>query len=225
MRTAVLQATTICVISMLYNHYDTQNMFNEVFQDEGWIGMVSAVNGSLVSASTGTQRGNWKLSVDSGDKSNTTLLLNQTTPLNSTIRPTTRSTGEPFLSRELPRNSIVSIVLLALQYWWFVGLERLLPARPRSKRVPTQQKEQVEENEDREEEVVKKWIAQGRVRRASLNWCNTFLKWVIAMTVGNLGLHIVGFTLRELLKFQSPSAVLQGLKRVSRPSAACSNKH
>jgi hypothetical protein len=57
----------------------------------------------------------------------------------------------------------------------------------------------------------------GKVQRASLSWCNTFLKWILEMTVGRLWFHTVEHVVRELIKLSSPSTMLAGLKMVSRP--------
>jgi hypothetical protein len=110
------------------------------------------------------------------------------------------------------------LILSALQYWWLIWLERMLPARPRYRDVPYQRNEKVEENEDREEEVVKRWIAQGRVRRASLNWCNTFLKWMLQVTVGKFWYHTLGYILVKFLRLDPPRKVLESLKKVTHPS-------
>jgi hypothetical protein len=135
-------------------------------------------------------------------------------PKNQTelIPNTKNATKESFYGRELPREVLIVFILVILQYWWFVGLEKILPARPRRRDVTYQGKEKVEESEDREEEVVKKWIAQGRVNRASLNICNTFLKWVLELTVGTLWFLTVQHVLRQLLKLNSPMSVFVGLK-------------
>ena len=172
-----------------------------------------------------TDRTPGRLSPDPGDTMNRTLSLNHTngldngTAINGTLNAN-KTPAESFYGRTLPREVVTYLVIYALQYRWFIWLERLLPARPRYRNVPYEREEKVEESEDREEEVVKKWVAQGRVHRASLNWCNTFLKWLLELTVGRLWCLTVEYVIRVLLKFESPKVVLKGLKSVSHPSAS-----
>ncbi|KAF2437756.1 hypothetical protein P171DRAFT_424555 [Karstenula rhodostoma CBS 690.94] len=89
---------------------------------------------------------------------------------------------ESFYTKKLPLDVVAMLIMGVLQYCWLLRLEHALPARSRRRDVVV--KEKGEMDEDREEEVVKKWIAQGRVRRASLNWCNTLFKWILNLTVG-----------------------------------------
>jgi len=230
MRNAVLQATAICTVSLLYSHYAEENIFAEVTQDETFKTLLNLLtNGTLSNATipgltdqTGQLAIDVKPTVNTSDGTSFSLALqygNETrTGLNGTsgINGTAGSEiSESFYRRKLPREVIISLALAILQYWWLIGLERILPARPRYRDAPAQQKEQVEESEDREEEVVKKWIAQGRVHRASLNWRNTFVKWVLDMTVGMLSIFTVEHMLRQLLKMKSPMLIFKGLGEVS----------
>lgn len=222
MRTAVLQATAIFTFSTILSYHLSENMFDQVLKNEAFLNMTNALNMSIPFASTNNTPG--RLTLDAGDSTNGTLSLNDTTGLNNktAINGTLSATKNPvesFYGRRFPREVVICLVISALQYWWLIWLERMLPARPRYRHVSYQREEKVEESEDREEEVVKKWIAQGRVHRASLNWCNTFLKWLLDLTVGKLWYHTVAHVIRVLLKFQSPKSVLEGLKSVSHPAA------
>ncbi|RYO05433.1 hypothetical protein AA0119_g3150 [Alternaria tenuissima] len=225
MRNVVLQATAICTISLLYTHYVSENMFDAVIHDETF----SHLAGMFDNATAAEQAHNARLekmqkSVIPKDEADNYVMrtVNETNgttwsyfvPKNQTelIPNTKNATKESFYGRELPREVLIVFILMTLQYWWFVGLEKILPARPRRRDVTYQGKEKVEESEDREEEVVKKWIAQGRVNRASLNICNTFLKWVLELTVGTLWFLTVQHILRQLLKLNSPMSVFNGLK-------------
>jgi hypothetical protein len=225
MRNVVLQATAICTISLLYTHYVSENMFDAVIHDETF----SHLAGMFDNATAAEQAHNARLekmqkSVIPKDEADNYVMrtVNETNgttwsyfvPKNQTelIPNTKNATKESFYGRELPREVLIVFILVILQYWWFVGLEKILPARPRRRDVTYQGKEKMEESEDREEEVVKKWIAQGRVNRASLNICNTFLKWVLELTVGTLWFLTVQHVLRQLLKLNSPMSVFVGLK-------------
>lgn len=83
---------------------------------------------------------------------------------------------------------------IPLQYYWHIWLERILPMRPRGGGSTSAQAEKInvgEGHQDHEEEIVKRWIATGKVKRASLSYWNTFLKWILDITVGNTILGIV----------------------------------
>ena len=216
MRSAVLQATAIGILAMLYDHHVTVYMYDEFMENEGLKNITSMINATVPQPSTNsTQSGHGRLALDAGKDINGTLPLNQTAGFTNGTTTTANEPTESYYGRTFPRKVVVYFVISVLQYWWFIGLEKLLPARPRYRETPYDRKVQIEESEDREEEVVKRWIAQGRVRRASLNWCNTFLKWVLDMTVGMLCFQTVGYLLREFLKFKSPTKVFKGLKSVS----------
>jgi hypothetical protein len=119
-----------------------------------------------------------------------------------------------------PNEVVVFLVVTAIQYWWFLALEKMLPARPSRFQDAVRSEKVLEGGEDREEEVMKRWIAQGRLRRTSLNCCNTFLKWLLNMTVGALWYHTVEyFVLMVVLKLHSYSGPAPlGLKSIHRPS-------
>ncbi|KAI4652354.1 hypothetical protein J4E93_002555 [Alternaria ventricosa] len=226
MRNAVLQATAICTVSLLYFHYAEENIFDEVTQDETFKTLLNLLtNGTMPNATipgltdqTGQLAIDAKHTVNTSDGASLSFALQHGNETRNGLNGTNGINGtadseipESFYRRTLPREVIISLALAILQYWWLIGLERILPARPRYRDAPVQQKEQVEENEDREEEVVKKWIAQGRVHRASLNWRNTFVKWVLDMTVGMLSIFTVEHMLRQLLKMKSPMLIFKDL--------------
>lgn len=102
-----------------------------------------------------------------------------------------------FYREILPMEIISFLVLSIFQYCWLIGLERAFPARPRRTNVLVDEKVGVDD--PREEEIVKTWIARGRVRRVSLSWCNTWLKWVLNLTIGRLGLTALSCILRKSL--------------------------
>jgi hypothetical protein len=181
-----------------------------MMENEGFMTMWNTVDSLAVHVTnnaTKTHRG--RLAFEEAQSLNHTMTTNGTSGA-------TMKNEESFYS-QLPKELVIHLVIFALQYWWYIGLERLLPARPRSKDVPHRQEGKTEMSEGREEEVVQKWIAQGKVQRASLNWCNTFLKWILEMTVGKLWFHTVEHVVRELIRLSSPKVILVGLKRVSCP--------
>ncbi|KAL1797929.1 hypothetical protein ACET3X_004535 [Alternaria dauci] len=224
MRNAVLEATAICTVSMIYTHYVSDNMFDVVIQNKTFSNLAEIfANGTASDRAHNARLEKMQKSVIPKDEVDNYVMrtVNETdgttwtyfVPKNQTeaISTTEDATKESFYGRELPREVFILFVLMMLQYLWFVGLERILPARRRARDVPYQEKEKVEESEDREEEVVKKWIAQGRVNRASLNICNTLLKWVLDLTLGTLWFITVQHVLRHLLKLNSPMSVFSEL--------------
>ena len=129
-----------------------------------------------------------RLNLSAGDTANRTVSLNYANHNNRTRANHAVKTAKntSFYGQILPKEVAVLLVLSILQYWWFIWLERMLPARPNRKGALYRRGEKVEESEDCEEEAVEKWIAQSRVKRTSLNWCNTFLKCLLELTLGRL---------------------------------------
>jgi len=208
---------------MIFTYHNAGSVFGTVLEDEGYLNMTNAVESSLFNSTKPNTSG--RLALGAGDAanmtssfSNSTILVNGTMVNGTSTDP--GSSPESFYGRKFPRRLFVRFMLSALVYWWLIFLERMLPARPRRREVLYQREEKVEESEDREEEVVKKWIAQGRVRRASLNWCNTFLKWLLHVTVGRLLYEVADHILNNFLQLKSPREALEGIKTVSYPSLA-----
>jgi hypothetical protein len=104
------------------------------------------------------------------------------------------STGGPewakYLKSDLPRRAIILFVCDIFFYYEYIWLEKMLPTRsrafalapPTTPRSPAAEK--AEGDEEVEEEIIKKWIAQGKVKRSSVNWCNVFMKWILHLTIG-----------------------------------------
>jgi hypothetical protein len=191
-----------------------------LIENEAVVGFNKALNKSVPISTTIPPQ---QFALDAGNTTNRTVSLTHTLGLANATAPrlpyVPSQPVESFYRQLLPRETFIFVVLSVLYYWWHIFLERILPARPKSQSVPSEK--EVEHSEDHEEEVVKKWVAQGRVRRSSLNWCNTFLKWVLEMTVGRLWYHSVGHGVRTLLKTQDPTLPLSGLKGVSHLSSFC----
>jgi hypothetical protein len=138
--------------------------------------------------------------------------ITNSTALNETVSRAMEP-EEPFYSRQLPVGVFTWFVMCTLQYCWLIGLERALPAR--SRRRDTTVADKGEMSEHHEEDVVKKWIAQGRVRRASLNWCNTFLKWILSLTIGRVWWHAVRHVVYQSLRLESPRKIWADMLSVS----------
>lgn len=120
-------------------------------------------------------------------------------------------------SWQLPRTAVVVALASALQYRWMVWLERVLPARPRRRDVIEPGHGEAE-TDVYQVKIVKIWFARGRVKRASLNWWNTFLKCVLELTVARLWYHAREHALETLLKLQHPRNIMLKMIGVSRSS-------
>lgn len=213
MRTAVLQATAIYLASEILSHHLSTNIFNQVMANEGVRNLTAIVNRTSSVLAAPASATPSQLTLDTGNTANLTTPLRNTTIYNSVPCGLLNTPPEKFYSWSLPREVLIYTLISVLQYYWLLWLETILPARPRRR---TAGQSYQGEGDVREEEIVKKWIAQGRVKRASLNWCNTFLKWVLELTIGRLWYHGVEHVVRVLLKLQNPGTVMQGMKRVSR---------
>lgn len=86
----------------------------------------------------------------------------------------------------LPRQIFICILLFPLAYYWQILLERAFPTRPRRKDIIYSKEKEITATADQEEQIVKRWIDQGKVQRSSILWWNTFLKWILDTTIGNL---------------------------------------
>lgn len=107
-----------------------------------------------------------------------THLLDEAREAKEAENPTTET---PIFSLWNAKRLLVSALTYVVSYYWNLFLERKLPARPRGN-TPKETTEGV--SEDAEEKVVKRWIAAGKVTRASLSGWNTFYKWVLDISVG-----------------------------------------
>jgi hypothetical protein len=98
------------------------------------------------------------------------IVFSNDTGVNSTLTNTSVSNSEEsFYWRTLPRDVFACIIITILGYYWQIWLERTFPARTRPCEKVVSEKFAERDDESREEKVVKKWIAQGKIRRASLS--------------------------------------------------------
>ena len=127
---------------------------------------------------------------------NTTITYNNFTLSTNTTDSSKTSTKKSFYKSEFPTELFLLCILTPLSYYWQIWLEKTFPGRLRAHELP--EKPMTDELDDREEAIVQKWIAQGKVKRASLSWWNTFMKWTLDMTLGNLWVVVMSY-LYELL--------------------------
>lgn len=93
---------------------------------------------------------------------------------------------------------------MVAHYYWHIWLERILPTRLKGTVVPVRDEKEapLETNEDVEEKIVQKWIAQGKVRRSSISWANTIAKWMLELSVGNLWRCVLWILLQRIVQFK-----------------------
>ncbi|KAI0539446.1 hypothetical protein GGR58DRAFT_464320 [Xylaria digitata] len=112
------------------------------------------------------------------------------------------------------------ILLGPLMYLWHIQLERLFPSRrPAHHRnqsgITHRESKQTEADtidadDAREEQVIQKWLQQGKIHRASLSWRNTFAKWVIQWTIGRYWIDNLEMIADAILKLKSPRKSILG---------------
>ncbi|KAF2964699.1 hypothetical protein GQX73_g8881 [Xylaria multiplex] len=105
-----------------------------------------------------------------------------------------KTTKQPSKDWKIPilaclRTFFSQILLGPLLYFWHIQLERLFPSRRAAHHLGQNdiahreskktEADTTDADDVREEQVIQKWLQQGKIRRASLSWRNTFAKWVI----------------------------------------------
>ncbi|KAI0129949.1 hypothetical protein BJ170DRAFT_681430 [Xylariales sp. AK1849] len=206
LQSAVVQTTLFIALNYIVTHEIDRNAYNSVWDDEVFSNYTNVLfnrtqvamgNATASSAYNGTDTNN----------------LNSTW-LNATSPAATSPEESSFYFKTLPRNLLVYALLVPLSYYWHIFLERFFPARPRGVEVHHDKQEKVVDvHEDHEEEVVKRWIAQGKVRRSSLSWWNTFVKWVLHLTVGKLVYEVVFHLVEGCVKLQPLTTTFEQLRR------------
>ncbi|KAI7549663.1 hypothetical protein KC331_g3664 [Hortaea werneckii] len=113
-----------------------------------------------------------------------------------------------FYLDELPRDLAIQLVLFLANYQWQCLLERWLPTRPQGSNFTAQEKAKVTDDDDMmEDEVMRRLIAKGKVRRASISWCNVFLKWLINNTITFSVIASAYHVIDEVSHLRSPTQI------------------
>jgi hypothetical protein len=99
---------------------------------------------------------------------------------------------------------IMLLIAYPLFYFWDLKLEALLPTRPRRFKSVTstgdRYKDTIDELKHEEEDVVRKWLLAGRIRRqSSLSWRNVICKWLLDVTIGLVLRNSIRILLHKLL--------------------------
>lgn len=242
MWTSVLQATAIYTASRVFVHHTSEAIFRDVLHDpavsnytdvlrnaslEPWANATFNSTRDATSTPIGLPTGTTLAEQGSDDPEVTVTVSNTanptaSNPASSTLRDHDPAAPASFYKTILPAYIVAMFVICTLQYYWLIGLERAFPARSLKLNVPV--KEKMELGESREDEIVQKWIAQGRVRRASLNWCNTLLKWVLSLTIGRLWRSAVFHVVTRALELESPQKIWDDMFAVSSAIYTCWGK-
>jgi hypothetical protein len=198
LQSAVVQSTVIIVLSMILTHEINRNAYDSIWEDPVLKNLTSVfTNSTNISNTTSTP------------VSNSTISRNGTAS-------SVGEASEPFYLKSLPRDVFIQVLLFPLAYYWQLLLERLFPTRPRGVEVSYEKNEKsgIDGNEDREEEVVKRWIAQGKVRRSTVSWWNTFVKWVLNLTVGRVWHCALWHFLDGCVRWRSFKVIMNGIVSV-----------
>jgi hypothetical protein len=210
LQSVVLYTTILITLKFIISHEIDRQGYSD---DPVWQNFTRTMETAIALNGTGLQ--NSTITIANGTITNGTLIINGTSSAFGSILP-----GKKPFYGDLPRSVFVYALLVPLQYYWNIGLERFFPARPRGVEVSHQREKKeksFDDNEDRDEEVVKRWIAQGRVRRSSVSWCNTSFKWILDLTVGKLLYEIVFHLVEGIVLWEGLTVTLAKLKLVSSP--------
>ncbi|KAK7751162.1 hypothetical protein SLS62_006846 [Diatrype stigma] len=196
---ATAQTTALTALTKIFRHEAGRWQYSSVWENEAFANFTRE---AVIFLANGTD-------TEASVQSNGTILLNGTTidwlptSLGGSGHFATEESPYWYYISELPRALLLSCLTCALCYWWQVWLEHRLPGRSRRVEIVKQSgpgDEKVEGGEDgREEQVVKRWIAQGKVQRSSLSWGNTLLKWILDITIGETCLRLVHSTLEMMM--------------------------
>ncbi|KAI6836886.1 hypothetical protein KC340_g14170 [Hortaea werneckii] len=120
--------------------------------------------------------------------------------------------AKSFYFDELPRDLAIQLILFLANYQWQCLLERWLPTRPQGSNFTAQEKAKVTDDDDMmEDEVMRRLIAKGKVKRASISWCNVFLKWVINNTITFSVIALAYHVIDEVSHLHSPIQIWKDL--------------
>ena len=152
----------------------------------------------------------------------------ETTLSNATIAFTdvakSSAAGQSFHFSVLPHNVACHSATLVLLYFWNMWLERTFPARPRRSPIfpETTEPERLDDNEQTEPKIVKKWNAHSKFQRSTVSWSNTLIKWLLDLSVGNFVASMLWIVIEQLTEFHHPTKLISKtvieLKRVSHES-------
>jgi hypothetical protein len=153
---AVLQTVALSTCALVVSHHLLSNAFDNATNNELWLNITSAFEGAI-NASAQAELNTTATNQTSGYGT----ILNGTAA-NHTGKGIFNSYGnsESFYWKTLPRELFLMILLSPMYYYWHIWLERALPGRGSvTALMPAGEKSGLGEDDNREEEVVQRWIA------------------------------------------------------------------
>ncbi|KAI1841508.1 hypothetical protein JX266_012260 [Neoarthrinium moseri] len=190
LQAAWLQTSVLIALNLVAIHEMERDAFTSVWEDGAVKNLTDAY--SQLSSSRDTALGLNTTAISSGNSTSPGQL--------STSTGAGAESSEPFYLHSLPRQALLYALTVPFSFYWHLLLERMLPTRPRGVELHYEKPHALREKavsplqepgEGQEEEVVKRWIAQGKVRRSSVSWWNTFVKWVLDLSVGKIICEVV----------------------------------
>ncbi|KAF2483880.1 hypothetical protein BDY17DRAFT_309245 [Neohortaea acidophila] len=115
-----------------------------------------------------------------------------------------------YYMKQLPREVVCLLIVNCLRYVWYIWLERVLPTRPRPKLDMAPKRTASIDNEVEEEKIIADWIAQGRIRRSSMSWCNILTKVLLDLTVANVFFTVVVEISHRAVRLNNRGLSLEG---------------
>ena len=203
---AVLQTVALSACALVVSHHLLSNAIYNASSSELWQNITTTIEGA---ANASAQA---RLNATANNQTSNNGTIFNETAANNTAKDIFTAVGksESFYLSSLPRELFLLILVSPLYYHWHIWLEKCLPARPRvTSLMLAGEKQSLGEGDSHEEEIVQRWIAQGKVRRASLSWWNTFFKWILNLTVGTLWVESLRFFLTQMITGKSPITVLR----------------
>lgn len=200
MLSALLQNVVLTTLYQLVeHHFDDNGTFYGLWENEGVRNYTQILNSTAHDA------------------------VGKSLAMKNMTRPAHNSTATAHSGPTVPEASpvryiFVSALAFPLLYFWHIWLERTFPARPRGVAIAQSTKKKVKVNDDfddelREEAVVRRWVAQGKVRRSSLSVWNTLIKWLFHLTAGRVWYDAVWQVLSKVIATKS----LAGMTMFMRP--------
>lgn len=206
---AVAQTICLAAIGWVISHHLLNKVYDHASQHHLWKDFMDVMEGIENSTSMGAL--------------NETISASNSTSNSTSDDFSLYESNEKFYWETLPRDLFFLAVVAPIYYYWHIWLERTFPARPRPVIMPSRsEKENFLDETDsvtQEEEVIQKWIAQGKIRRASLSWWNTFVKWILNLIVGDLWMQGLRTLLKDLIKWRLPRYYLSNMKWVGKVSS------
>jgi hypothetical protein len=176
MQSAVLQYMALATFTMILNHELNRNAYDSVWADPVLKNFTDTLNSTYNANTAHIKNATALTSLNNTSISHNDTSYNITiTGIKNATTPPLWEEAEAFYAKQLPRSIAAFMVLGVLSYYWHVGLERLFPTRPRGVEIDYSRtgmgkgEKDVGDNEGQEEEVIKRWIAQGKVRRSSVS--------------------------------------------------------